>query len=101
MSNLNHANDKLKAPLCDSNDDSNQFSNKMHYLNNLLRLLELSYEGFHFANNYANAEVTENHQYEGKNQFIFYLKVFDEALLSLDHISHEMHSQCDAKREGK
>ena len=71
MNNFNHANDKLDAPLCNLNNDGNQFRKKIHYLKNLLRLLELSYEGFHCANNYANADIAENHQNEGKNQRIF------------------------------
>lgn len=101
MNNFNHANDKLNAPLCNSNNDGNQFSKKMHYLKNLLRLLELSYEGFHCANNYSNADVTENRQDEGKNQCNFYLQIFDETLLSLDHLFHEMQRICGASMEGK
>jgi hypothetical protein len=101
MDNFNHANDKLEAPLCNSNNYGNQFSKKMHYLKNLLRLLELSYEGFHCANNYANADVIENHQREGKNQCAFYLQIFDEALLSLDHLFYEMHRSCDMNIGGQ
>jgi hypothetical protein len=101
MNNFNHTNDKLKAPLCDSNNDGNQLSKKMYFLKNLLLILKLSYEGFHFANNYANADVTDNQQAEGKNQCDYYLQIFDEVLLSLEHISHEMHSRCNTNREGK
>lgn len=101
MSNFNHANDKLKVPLCNLNNDGNQFSKKTHYLKNILRLLELSFEGFYFSNNYASADVKESYQMEGKSQCIFYLQIFDEAMLSLDSLFHEMRSNFDESMEGK
>lgn len=83
MSNLNHANDKLKAPRCDSCDNSNQFSNKMHYLKGLSRLLESAYEGFNLADNYSNAAIDETLRLEGQAQCNFYISLFDKTLLEL------------------
>jgi len=100
MNNFNHANDKLKAPLCDPNNDGNQSVNKMHHLKSLLRLLELAYEGHCCSQNYANANIAETLQLEGATQQVFYLRLFDEALSGLDDIYCEM--QCsDSNMEGK
>ncbi len=100
MNNFNHANDQLKAPLCDSNNDGNQSANKKHHLKNLLRLLELAYEGHSCSQNYANADVAETLQAEGLTQQALYLRLFDEVLCGLDDIYCEM--QCsNSNMEGK
>lgn len=101
MSNLNHANDKNKAPLCDLISNGNQFKNKMHYLKNLLRLVELSYEGFYCSQRYSHGELNKPLQDEGRFQQNFYIQIYDEALSALDHLFEDMRANTNLNMEGK
>lgn len=93
MNSLNHGNDKIKAPLTDFSDDGNQFDKKKHYLNDLLHRIKLSYEGFYLAKSYAGANITSRHQIEGNIQRDFYIQTFEETLLSLEKLFHQMQAE--------
>ena len=101
MSNLNHTNDKNKAPQCNFIKNGNPFKNEMHYLKNMSRLLELTYEGFYLARNYSKADLKVHLQGEGQCQMDFYIKLFDGALLALGAFLDDMKASCDISLEDK
>ncbi len=93
MHRLNCSNDKIKTSFIDSSDGSKQFNQNASALKTLLHIIELSYEGFYRAKSYTNAIATDSHHLEGNIQCVFYLKMLEEVLLTLEQLFNEMRAE--------